>query len=194
MSGFSFDEVKDTKASLGSGARKLVDRGDYNVLITKSDTADNSKGTGKNVAMEYNILDGDFSGTDLKEWLAVVNSSETAQGIAREKIKALFDVTEVRTGSDDLVGHTIRVRIDHEANEWTNKNTGKTMKGHNAVITHYMTPDGKNAAGDLVPAFTGQPKSPETTANEGTANSSSSGSSGEIKSSGKADLDDEIPF
>lgn len=197
---FSFRDTEGQQAH--TGTRRIPDEGDYRVMISKADLEDSKKGNGAvNLAMEYTILAGDFSGVVLKEWLAVVNKSETAQNIARSKAEALRIITKLKQDAEvnALVGKELIVRVFKEPNEYTDNN-GNKRTGVNAVVGNYMNLERLDAAGKPVAAFV-------PTVKQETSQGSSQGSSGSSQgnSSGNAqggytggqsrqDLDDEIPF
>lgn len=195
--GFSFRDTEGQQAHTGS--RRLPDEGDYRVMISKSDLEDGKKNNGSvNLVMEYTIVGGTFAGTVLKQWLAVVNSSETAQNIARGRAEAIRIVTKLPQNSEvtDLVGREMIVRVIHETNEYLDRNGTKRV-GKNAVPDNYMTLDGKNAAGAVVPAFVPSVKQEEPKTNQSSGGNSGSGYTGGSGQSGGQsgqDLDDEIPF
>lgn len=185
----SFDLSQAGKEGVYTGQRKQLDAGDYPVMISKSVEAAGKKQGSTNAVMEYTILDGEFSGEVVKEWLPIINDSEVAQSIARAKIGAISAITGVTSGGiDGLQGSELMIRVQKEPNEYINRN-GQTVKGSNAVVANYMTMQMKDAEGkDVSPFVESKPKDASPT------NSTSSGSGSSSISQSSDDMDDEIPF
>lgn len=185
--GFSINNANGN--GVFTGSRKQIEEGDYIVMISKSTTAAGKKEGSQNVVMEYTITEGDFAGEVVKEWLAVVNSSEVAQQIARSKVSAISSITGITDGEvDDFQGSEIMIRVRKEPNEYVNRN-GQTVKGSNAVVENYMTLQMKDAEGKDVAPF--RPSSPKPTPVAQTETSAPSGGSGSFDNS---DGNDDIPF
>lgn len=146
--GFSFNELEGVDPS--TGERVYIGTGDYNVMISSSEIQTSKNNRGTNLHLKYTVLDGPFQGTEVQEWLAIVNSSEKAQEIARAKLKALQIVAAVRDNgtTDDLVGKAIRLRIFKEASFFNDSNTGEKKASYQAVIKNYMSMSGKDAKGN----------------------------------------------
>ena len=193
MSDFDMNDLAGTDAYAGGGSVK-PDAGDYTVMISKSDTSANAKGNGTNIAMEYTVLDGQFQGTVLKEWLAVVNPSAQSQEIARSKLKALQVVSNSQNERrpEALTGKTIIIRITKEPHQFVNDRGTKVNTFNNNVI-NYMNLKRVNAAGKEVPAFVAQAQTEQTSPASQSSSSSNNGDSQAARQSRK-DLDDEIPF
>jgi hypothetical protein len=187
--GFSFRDTEGHNPHTGN--RSIPDDGDYSVMISKADLGDNKSRTGLNLALEYTILAGEYSGSVLKEWLSVVNNNETAQNIARSKAEAIRRVTKLSQDSDidALVGKNMIVRVKKEPNEYVDNN-GNKRTGYNAVPVMYMDLNRTNAEGKPVAQFVAVAKQD----NPPPAQSQQSSGSNKSATSMKADLDDDIPF
>jgi len=189
MSDFNMQEaINGVEPSLGSGGSVRPDAGDYKVMISKAGMASNKNKDGENLALEYTVLDGNFTGSILKQWLSVRNKNKQTVEIALGVLSAISAVTKYK-GSDPegLVGKSLTIRINKEPHEFVN-DKGLRVNTFNNNVTMHMTLDHKNAKGDVVPAFI-----PSITSkmSAGAADSSVKGSS-----SIKQDLeeDSDIPF
>jgi hypothetical protein len=184
--GFSF---KDTEGhNPHTGTRTVPDDGDHTVMISKSSLDPSKKGNGLNLALEYTVLSGAFSGSILKEWLSVVNTNETAQNIARSKAEAIRRVAKLPQDADvdALVGKNIIVRTKKEANEYVDNN-GVKRTGYNAIPVMYMDLNRQNPEGKVVAAFVPSAKQEQI---QTTVTNPNNGS----KDSNDNDVDDDIPF
>lgn len=147
MSNFNMNEMGDVKAHTGS--RVIPDAGDYNVVISDAELQTNNNNNGTNIFMEYTILDGNFAGSTVKEWLAVVNNSERAQIIARSKLQAIRVVTksEAEGNVSALKNKSLRLRLNKTEGSYN----GRTV--YNSDVVMYMDSTGRNAEGKEVAAF-----------------------------------------
>lgn len=179
MSNFNMNEMGDVKAHTGS--RVVPDAGDYNVVVSDAELETNKSGNGTNVLMEYTILDGNFAGSTVKEWLAVVNNSEQAQNIARSKLQAIRVVTksEAEGYVSALKNKSLRLRLNKTEGSYN----GRTV--YNSDVVMYMDSTGRNAEGKEVTAFV--PTEVAPVANTQTQSSNTVGG-------GSQSGDDDIPF
>lgn len=188
---FDISQSKSNDVYTGGGQRKL-EAGDYPVMISKAVEQASKKGGGQNAVMEYTVLDGEFTGEVIKEWLPVVNANDVAQGIARSKVNAISTITNINSGGiDAFVGAELIIRVNKEPNEYIDRN-GEKRKGFNNNIVNYMTMDMKNAEGKDVAPFVPSASQSTTTASTNSDVESGAQTSGGV-SAGSAP-DDEIPF
>lgn len=151
---FGYSSVEDKQAH--TGGRVVPDSGDYNVMISEIEMKSNKQGNGHNIEVTYSILDGDFAGSELKEWLAVINKNETAQNIAQSKLKSIFIVTGNTSAQSftELQGAVLRVRVYKKEHTYVDDN-GNERDGYNTEIVMYLDTEGKNANGKEVPVYSG---------------------------------------
>lgn len=189
--GFNISEAQGS--GVYTGRKKQLEEGDYPVMISKAVEAAGKKDGTTNAVMEYTIIDGDFSGEVVKEWLSIVNNSEIAQQIARSKVNAISSVTGVTDGGiDAFQGAEMIIRVHKEPNEYINRN-GDKVKGFNAVVANYMTLQMKDAEGKDVAPFV-----PSANKTDSQPDSNSSGQSNSDNTSSRSidttGVDDDIPF
>lgn len=201
---FSFDSMNDVQAH--TGQRVIPDSGDYNVMISDIKMESNSKNNGHNIIVTYSIVDGEYAGSELKEWLAVINPNDTAQGIAQSKLKAIYLVTKKVSAKHyrELNGTLLRIRVLKKENTYTDNN-GNQRDGFNNEVVMYMDTSGRNSDGKEVAAYAG----PTVVAKSAKANSGSSNKNSNASNSGNSNSnsdsksgfdpnsdndDDDIPF
>lgn len=197
---FSFNSMGDVKAH--TGQRVVPDSGDYNVMLSDITMDSNRAGDGHNIIVTYSILDGDFAGSELKEWLAVINKNETAQNIAQSKLKAIYLVTGKTSAKSftELAGTVLRIRVLKKPNKYIDNN-GNEREGHNNEVAMYMDTNGRNPEGKDVAPYNG----PAIVAASGNSKKNNAGnqSSNSVKgdsygspnvSKSDDNYDDEIPF
>lgn len=162
---FGYNNVEDKQTH--TGARAVPDSGDYNVMISDIQMESNSRQDGHNIVVTYSILDGDYAGSEVKEWLAVINKSDTAQNIAQSKLKSIYITTGKTSASSftELQGAVLRIRLYKKEHQWTD-NDGNSRDGYNTEVAMYMDTDGNNANGKEVPQYSG----PAVIASKGKSN------------------------
>jgi len=193
MSDFNMHDLDGTEAY--GGTKVLPDSGDYNLMISGAVTEGNKGANGTNAVMTYSILDGTFQGYEQKEWLPVVNKSDDAQRIARERLKAIQVVTKSEGQSEigSLVGKTLRARFIKAPHQFIDKTTGQTRNTFQISIVNYMDMNNKNARGEPVVAFVAGSEPAKASKPVGTSTPSGGGNNQQTRQNQK-DLDDEIPF
>lgn len=193
---FGYNEVEDKQTH--TGGRIVPDSGDYNVMISEIEMKSNKAGNGHNIQVTYSILDGDFAGSEIPEWLAVINKNETAQNIAQSKLKSIYIVTG-NTGAGsftELQGAVLRIRVFKKEHQFRDDN-GNLRDGYNTEVAMYLDSEGKNANGKEVPVYSGPAiiggKKDEGQARRPDVSSGQNNQQNKL-SSNQDDYDDEIPF
>lgn len=72
-----------------SGSYDLIPKGKYKMAITKSDYKAVKSGKGFGLNLEIDILDGQYKGRKLFEWLNIEHQNEEAQQIGQGKLSAI---------------------------------------------------------------------------------------------------------
>lgn len=200
--GISINELDDVDVSTGS--REVPDDGDYNVVISEANYTQTRDKTGSGYKIKYTILDGDFQGQEINGWINITNKSAEAQRIGRSELKTIMTVTGTEN-SDDLTGKMLRIRVVGEVSDYTDKQ-GRPAKSVNLRPKLFMTFEGKNAKGELAPAFVpSHPTAKEQVAQWRASVASQSIGGGAIdrgnttvqhthQSNQNNDFEDEIPF
>jgi hypothetical protein len=150
---FNMNDLSGVKAH--TGTRQTLDAGEYAVMISKADTADGKSQGAINAVMEYTVLtDGPFKGAVVKEWLAIVNKSETAQNIARSKLRAVQLVSKSENAAQvsDMVGKSIIIHVGREESEYVDRE-GNKRKGINNTVLNYLNMKRQDSDGNAAPVY-----------------------------------------
>lgn len=151
---FNMNELNDPEVGHYTGGRVIAEPGDHNVMISEASIERNKKNNGDNLVMKYTILDGVSSGVEVTEYLAVVHENDTAQSIARSRLKTIRDIVKAQKAADikALEGKQLRIRVIHEKNEYVDRN-GNKRTGTNAQVANYADTKGLDVNGKPLPAF-----------------------------------------
>ena len=88
----------------------VLPAGDYTVMITASNVLPIKSGKGRQIALEMDIIEGQYKGRKLFENLCTEHESEQVQAIARGKFASLRKALGVREDASDTTQlHNIRV-------------------------------------------------------------------------------------
>jgi hypothetical protein len=113
-----FGNAKGFDASLVEPAEDLqpLPAGDYKAILAESEVAPNKAGTGKNLKLKFQIVDGPHKKRTLYSWLAVLNPSEVAQRIAHQSFSALCHAVDVLkvTDTSQLHGKPLLLAVGFE--------------------------------------------------------------------------------
>jgi hypothetical protein len=92
--------------------------GDYKAILSESEVAPNKAGTGKNLKLKFQVIDGPHKKRTLYSWLAVLNPSEVAQRIAHQNFSALCHAVGVLkvTDTSQLHGKPLLIAVGFETN------------------------------------------------------------------------------
>lgn len=145
-------EGQGVEASTGGGNFKVLEPGDYNVMIMSTETKSTKNGDGEGLSVKFSVVDGENAGAEFNSWFNIKNKNEQAAKIGLGEILAMIKVAGV-THAGELEGKTIRVRLSKEPSTWVDRNSGETKHGHNNSIKKIMTLSGKLANGEEVEPF-----------------------------------------
>lgn len=87
MAKFNFNSA--TVEPMSSRSFEPLPRGDYEMMIVKSDVKSTQAGTGHYIELEMHVLGGEHSGRRIWERLNVDNPNKTAQDIAQAALASL---------------------------------------------------------------------------------------------------------
>lgn len=192
------NELDDVDVNTGS--RETADDGDYNFMIeeAKFGPTKNGKGTGYNTKLT--MLDGQYQGTNVYNYINVSNQNSTAESIGRAQLKTIMTILGIED-SDEMEGKMIRGRVVGELADYVKRDGDKT-KIVNLRVVLFMSTDGKNAKGEAVNEFVPKQDNAKVQlakwreenlaprAGAQSADTSSSGTAGQSSD----EADDEIPF
>lgn len=132
MASFSFDSTNvapETKS-------EPIPAGTYIAQVIDSDLIAAKSGSGNNLKLVFEILDGQFKGRKVFENLCVQHSNSETQRIAQAKLSALCHATGVVRiqDSSELHGHPVKINvaIQPPQNGYDAKNVIKGYEAANA--------------------------------------------------------------
>ncbi|MEM7016058.1 MAG: DUF669 domain-containing protein [Pseudomonadota bacterium] len=104
---------------------KPIPNGLYTVAIVGAEFKDNKAGNGKNLALTYQITEGEQAKRQHREWLPIKNPEEIAQNIALAKLKDVMKSVDVGhlTDSSQLLGKKLKVNIKVTGGDFPNEIT-----------------------------------------------------------------------
>lgn len=119
------------------GATK-VPAGEYLAKVVKSELTDNSKGTGKVLKFEYEIIGGDYAGSRIRDALNWENPNPTAVEIGRARLTSIcLACNKIKIAStEELHGVPMKIKVALEDNTWTNSE-GKEIKSTRNNVTSF---------------------------------------------------------
>lgn len=84
-----------------------IPAGEYKVIISSSELKDTSAGDGKRLALELQVIEGQYEGRKLFDGLNLVNPSEKAVQIAKGTLSAICRAVGKMTPKDSTELHNI---------------------------------------------------------------------------------------
>ena len=118
LAGFDANTVEPNK---GFG---LIDKGDYDAIITDSEKKDTQKGDGAYIAMTFQICQaGDYQNRKLWLNLNLWNPNEKAVTIAKGQLSAICRAVGVMTPNDtsDLHNKPMKISVGQRKNKTSNQ-------------------------------------------------------------------------
>jgi hypothetical protein len=109
----------------------VIPAGEYPAVITASEYNMNKQGTGKVLALTYEIIDGHFNGSKLFNYLNLEHQKENVVAMARRTLNAIgvaVGITSVVTNSEML--HNIPMKIEVGVKDDPNYGKGNVIKKH----------------------------------------------------------------
>jgi len=113
MAQFSFDPSSVEKRE--GGDFTLIPAGNYLAQVVESDIRPLKSGNGQALVLVFQIIDGEFNGRKVWNWLSVRHTNPEAERIAQQSLRELCDALGVVRMQDTGELHhkpvTIRVKI-----------------------------------------------------------------------------------
>lgn len=148
MAGFSFDAT-NVQPSTSFGP---LPAGTYIAQIVDSDVKPNKSGTGRYLALQFEILDGEFKNRRVFANLTVEHQNQQAQQIGQSQLSALCRAVNVLqlTDTAQLHGRPLRIKIKVSTDpQYGDRNE---VTGYEAASGFTApTPTAKPAAGNVPP-------------------------------------------
>lgn len=185
MSDYSLSslETQGVEASTGAGNFKVLEPGDYNVMISNAVIKSNANKNGEGLQITFSVIDGNDAGAEFTQWINLKHAtSEQAVKIGLSELMAIYKVSGSQ-GVPDLVGKSIRARLSKDPSSWTDRRTGEKKNGFNNSVKKYMNLEGIDAKGEKVEPFKAAPVS----SNEQTQQSAQQNGSQQNQSGGSGE-------
>lgn len=117
--------------------------GVYRSQIKSAEVKDNANQDGKNLELEFEVLDNPYKGRTIKQWLAIQNKGEDAERIARGKLSSLcrkIGLTGIPDDSAKLLAKKLMIGVKQKTytknGETRLSNEVKSYKEYIAIETH----------------------------------------------------------
>jgi hypothetical protein len=130
LSGFNANDV-DPNSKFD-----VIPAGEYDVVIVSSEVKTTTKGDGKYLSLEMQVLNGEYQNRKLFDNLNLWNPSDEAQKIARGTLSAICRAVGVMTPGDssDLHNKPLRVKVVVKKDtEFGEQNKVKGYKARNGA-------------------------------------------------------------
>jgi len=126
----------DSNVEEANGEFTVLPAGTYKACIVGDELKDNKAGTGKVLLLKLQIIDGQFAGTVIKDYLNITNPNQTTQIIGQGTLKRICNICSVQFPPNDTAGlmgkpMSVKVRVE----EFTSDRTGKKLNSNK--ITNY---------------------------------------------------------
>jgi hypothetical protein len=124
LDGFDADKVEST------GPRGAVPKGDYQVIIVKTEAKPTSAGNGHLLKIELQVVEGEFTGSKIWDNLNLWNENQTAKRIAEGTLKAIclaIGIPRPRN-SEELHNRQLTAVVDVKEHEGKTQNKVKAYK------------------------------------------------------------------
>jgi hypothetical protein len=133
---------------------EAVPAGEYKVIISNSDYKVNSKSTGMNLQLEYEIVEGNFKGRKIFENLCLEHEKEQTAAIARKKLNSIGVAVGVTDIKDSRQLHNIPLIVDVKVKNSEEYGMQNDIKKHlplNSNGTQNSNPPIQNGSEDSAP-------------------------------------------
>jgi Protein of unknown function (DUF669) len=96
------------------GGKTILTGGDYIMMITADEFKPTKNGKGTGYLFDFQVCQGDRTGTTIKRWVNSENQSEMAERIGREEIKAIVEACGVLNPQDTNQIHNVPMIVTVE--------------------------------------------------------------------------------
>ncbi len=120
-------------------ARKVIAPGNYKAIITQCDYTENKNRNGFNLVPTLQIIEGEYKGEEITQWLCIKHPKPDVQRIAIDKkarIGVILCGTPNPKDTDLLLNKPLIIETGTEPNNFTNKD-GVEVQGTNNIIKNY---------------------------------------------------------
>jgi hypothetical protein len=142
----------DPNVEESTGAFTVIPAGKYKACLVSDELRDNSAGTGKVLMVKIQIMDGQFAGEVLTDYINITNANPKAQAIGQGTLKRICNLCGVPYPPQDTAGLMGKpLGIDVKVERFTSNTTGKELDS-NKIKSYGPPPTQTQAAAQQAPA------------------------------------------
>lgn len=120
---------------------EAIPPGEYKAIISASELAPNKNGTGRNLKLEFKVVDGPHKGRTIFNWLSLQNPSAQAVEIAQRNFSAICHAVGVLQVNDSSQLHGKPLLICIKLEERDNGNKTNTVTGYKPLSSPSSSPN-----------------------------------------------------
>jgi len=114
-----------------TGAFTVLPAGKYKACLVADELRDNSAGNGKILVVKVQIIDGQFSGEVLTDYINIINPNPTAQTIGQGTLKRICNMCGIPYPPHDTAGLMGKpLGIDIKVEKFVSNTTGKELESN----------------------------------------------------------------
>lgn len=118
----------DANVQESTGEFTVIPAGKYRACLVSDQLRDNSAGTGKILEVKIQIMEGQFAGEVLTDYINITNASPKAQAIGQGTLKRICNLCGVPYPPQDTAGLMGKpLGIDVKVEKFTSNTTGKEL-------------------------------------------------------------------
>ncbi len=142
----------DANVQESTGEFTVIPAGKYRACLVSDQLRDNSAGTGKILEVKIQIMEGQFAGEVLTDYINITNASPKAQAIGQGTLKRICNLCGVPYPPQDTAGLMGKpLGIDVKVEKFTSNTTGKELdsnkiRAYGPVPTQQTQPTTQQAA------------------------------------------------
>lgn len=121
----------DANVQESTGAFTVLPAGKYKACLVADELRDNSAGTGKILELKIQIMEGQFAGEMLTDYINITNPNPKAQSIGQGTLKRICNLCSVPYPPQDTAGLMGKpLGIDVKVEKFTSNTTGKELESN----------------------------------------------------------------
>ena len=110
---------------------EVLPQGEYTVVITNDEVKDNKKGNGKLIVLDMKVVEGQYTGSNLKDHINLTNPNQDAAKIGQGVLKKVCELCGVAYPPADttaLYGKKMNVKV--VVDSFTSNTSGNELKSN----------------------------------------------------------------
>lgn len=132
----------DPDVKENSGEFTILPEGKYHAVIISDEVKDNSSGSGKLAILELQVMNGEYKGLVLKDYINLINTNSICQQIGQGTLKRICNICDCDfppSDSTKLYGKNLTITVKVES--FVSKNTGEQLKSNKIKAYNPYSPD-----------------------------------------------------